>query len=423
MIETGMARCIWVISKYASSREYGFETRLFALAREFVKAGRQTVVISSDSNHLAAFPPLVSTYTSETIAGCTVRWIRTLKYMRTTSLRRILSWLDFEWKLLRMPRRDLPRPDVIIVSSLSLLTVLTGVWLRRRFRCRLVFEVRDIWPLTATEEGGFSRWHPFILVLAWVERFGYRHADLVVGTMPNLAEHVATVVGGGITCACVPFGYDPSAYEDAQPAPPDTGERLVPPGKLVVGYAGSIGVTNALDTIFACIRALRADARFSFLFLGDGDSRERYIAETRDLTNVVFVPKVERALVRSVLRQCDLLYFAVHDSAVWRYGLSLNKLIDYMMAAKPIVGSYSGYPSMLNEAGCGEFVPAADVAALTAALVRFAEMSPQRRAAMGRAGREWLIANRPWSVIAQRYLRLCDALVGALPAVREGRGA
>lgn len=407
------ARCIWIISKYASSREYGFETRLFALAREFVKQGRTTVVISSDSNHLAAFPDMAAADTRETIDGCEVHWLRTLRYTRTASIRRVLSWLDFEWRLLRMRKQELPTPDVIIVSSLSLLTALTGVWLRFRYGGLLIFEVRDIWPLTMVEEGGFSRWHPVALLLGWIERFGYRHADLVVGTMPNLAEHVAAVAGAGIPCACVPFGFDADRYAAEEPGPEDAVDLPIPPGRFVVGYAGSIGVTNALDTVMACVRGLSDDNRFFFVFLGDGDSRARYVEETRDLANVVFVPKVARARVRSVLRRCDLLYFAVHDSAVWRYGLSLNKLIDYMMAAKPIVGSYSGFPSMLNESGCGEFVPAADVGALSAALLRLAELPVDRRAAMGEAGRQWLIENRRWSVIAQRYVQLCDDLCRA----------
>ena len=93
--------------------------------------------------------------------------------------------------------------------------------------------------------------------------------------------------------------------------------------------------------------------------------------------------------------------------------MSLNKLIDYMMAAKPILASYSGFPSMLDEAGCGEFVPAGDVPAVKAALSRFAELPPSKRAEMGASGRNWLMVNRRWDVLAREYLRLCDGLVAA----------
>ena len=99
----GNAKNIWIISKYASPAEYGFESRLFALAREFRKSGRNPVIIASDSNHLVSFPEFKSPLTRETIGGCETWWIKTLKYTKTVSVGRVLSWLDFELKLLRMP--------------------------------------------------------------------------------------------------------------------------------------------------------------------------------------------------------------------------------------------------------------------------------------------------------------------------------
>src|SRR4051812_8014322 len=74
------ARTIWLVSKYISPKKYGFETRLFAMAREFVKMGRRPVVITSDSNHLARFPEFAEPYTHENIDGVDTWWIRTSKY-------------------------------------------------------------------------------------------------------------------------------------------------------------------------------------------------------------------------------------------------------------------------------------------------------------------------------------------------------
>jgi glycosyltransferase involved in cell wall biosynthesis len=404
------ARTIWLVSKYISAAQHGFESRLFAIAKEMRAAGRHPVVIASDSNHLATFPRYRQLYTREVVDGCDAWWIRTLKYRTTASLRRVLSWLDFELKLFLMPKGRLPKPDVIVVSSLSLLTVLNGLFLRWRYRCKLVFEVRDIWPLTMVEEAGYSRYNPLVLTLAWVERLGYKRSDCVVGTMPNLAEHVVNVAGEGIRCECIPFGFDPAFFDQQRPLPPRYFESRVPEGKLVIGYAGSIGLTSALDTILACARELADDDRFFFLFVGGGDRYDRHAAETADLPNVAFAPKVPRNQVQDLLRRCDLLYFAVHDSLVWRYGLSLNKLIDYMMAGRPVVASYSGFPSMLDESGCGIFVPARNVAQLKAALRSFADRPPKDLEDMGRAGREWLMAHRPWPVIARQYIELCDSL-------------
>ena len=403
-------KAVWIISKYTSSAEYGFESRLFAIAREFVRNGRQTVVIASDSNHLATYPKFEKRYHYESLDGVDTWWIRTLRYAKTVSIRRILSWLDFELKLLAMPKRGLPAPDVIVVSSLSLLTILSGVWLRRRFRCKLVFEIRDIWPLTLVEEGGFSAWNPMVLVLGWIERFGYRRADLIIGTMPNLKAHVRNVTGEDLPCECVPFGFDPGGYANESPAESEGPVGDLPANRFIVGYAGSIGLTNALETIMECARRLAGDERFHFAFLGGGDRREHFIELTRDLPNVTFLPKVPRSEVKSVLARFDLLYFAVYDSPVWDFGMSLNKLIDYMMSAKPILASYSGYPSMLDESGCGEFVPSADPDALEAAIRRYGERDPEDLRRMGERGRAWLLNHRRWDILALEYGRLLDGL-------------
>ena len=87
------------------------------------------------------------------------------------------------------------------------------------------------------------------------------------------------------------------------------------------------------------------------------------------------------------------------------FGQSLNKLIDYMLSGKPIVGSYTGYPSMINEADCGSFVPAEDVYALRLEIERYAAMSGEERARIGERGSEWVLKNRQFKRLAADYMR------------------
>jgi len=401
---------IWYISKYATPRQYGLATRTFFLAREFARIGCRTIMISSDSNHLGRFPKFGKTYNRELIEGVEVWWLQTLKYRRTASVLRVLSWFDFELKLLFMPKAELGRPDVVIISSLSLLTILNGWLLKLRYRCRLVFEIRDIWPLTMVEEGGYSPSHPFVRFLAWVERFGYRKADIIVGTMPNLVEHVRSVTRQDRPCACIPFGYDPEHLVRCQPLSQEYTDRYIPKGKIVVGYAGSMGLTNALDTLIECSKTMVADTDVHFFLVGDGDLRQHYQERVAGQGNITFAPKVNKEQVSAVLDKCDMLYFAVHNSTVWRFGQSLNKVIDYMMSGKPIVASYGGYESMINEAQCGTFLPAADVSALVSAIRKYAAMPAVERAAVGARGKAWILKNRSYDVLAREYLALCGQL-------------
>lgn len=399
-----MSLCIWYVSKYVALPGKGVGGRGFMLMSQFVKYGHTSVVIASDSNQLAEVPSLHAAYQKQELNGVQIYWVRTLKYKVAKSFLRILSWLHFELRLFLMPKRLMPRPDVVVVSSLSLLTIINGFFLRRQYKCKLVFEIRDIWPLTLTAEGGFGKTNLFVRFLGWVEKLGYRYSDIIVGTMPNLAEHVASVVGPGRPVFCIPMGFDPVELNNLEALPPSYERDYVPSGKFVVAHVGSIGITNALDTMLECAKSMVNESHVHFLIVGEGDLKPFYIQKYACLPNIGFAPKVPKVMVQSVLSLCDLLYFSVHESEVWRYGLSLNKLLEYMLSGKPIVASYTGFPSMIDEAGCGTFVPSGDVEALRSAIRRYASMDKARLDEIGARGKSWIFRHRKYSDLAKEYL-------------------
>jgi glycosyltransferase involved in cell wall biosynthesis len=341
--------------------------------------------------------------------------LRTCKYHKQRSFRRLLSWIDFEYRLLTVPKTDLPRPDVIIASSLSLLTIISGLLLGMRYRCKVIFEVRDIWPLTLTEEGGFSRANPLIFILACVEWIGYRLSDAIVGTMPNLGEHVRAVVAVAPPVHCIPIGFCGATELPQASAIAPTLAGSPSQGRFVVGYAGSMGVSNALETLLRCAKSLCHDSRIQFVVMGEGDLRSNYESQFKHLSNLTFLQPCPRSQVASFLDSCDVLYFATQRSSIWRFGQSLNKIVDYMLAGKPIVGSYSGYLTMINEAECGTVVPAEDVDALRHELLRYRAMEPQVRAEIGRRGRAWVLVNRQYEILTAHYLEVLQGLGAVKP--------
>jgi acetyltransferase EpsM len=231
-------------------------------------------------------------------------------------------------------------------------------------------------------------------------------SDLVVGTMPNLKEHVSSVTGkSDINCICIPFGFDPVFYSK-KPISKDifSSKFDIPKDKFLVGYAGSLGLTNGLDAIIEASQKMKNDNRFHFIFLGDGDLKQKLINDTKEQKNVLFIPKVKREDVLSFLTLCNLLYFSSLKSKIWKFGWSPNKLIDYMMAEKPILASYSGHKSMIDEADSGFFVPAEDSNALVQILNDIVLMPPLKLQEMGMRGKEWLMNNRSWDVIGNIYL-------------------
>jgi glycosyltransferase involved in cell wall biosynthesis len=379
------------------------------IMRELVRIGHDCTIITSDSNALSEAPKFLGRVKHENIDGVKVYWLKTSKYKKANSFQRVVSWLDFEWQLWRLPKKQIKRPDAVIVSSLSLLTIMNGLLLRIRYRCRLIFEIRDIWPLTLTEEGGYSRLNPFVFCLGLLEKIGYRYADEIVGTMPNLGKHVAKILGFSRDVHCIPMGFDHRKMDEVIHIRKDKRPLdFLPAGRFIVGYVGSMGITNALDTFFGCAASMKNYPNIHFLAVGDGDSRHKYAERFGRLPNLTIAPSVAKPVVSQMLAVCDLLYFSVFPSRVWNYGQSLNKLIEYMLAGKPVLASYSGFPSMINEANCGSFLPAGDKTALQNEIIRFSNMEQSEREEIGMRGRAWVLQNRSYEKLAHQYLGILN---------------
>ena len=402
---------IWFISKYASPPLYAkAPSRLFYLAKETKKLGNDVRLITSDANHFTSIPETGKLYNYEYQDGVDIIWIKTKKYIKTASFDRILSWIDFEWKLFRMPLKKISKPDVVIISSLSIFTIIYGYYLKKKFKSFLVFEVRDIWPLTLIEEGGFSKWHPLSIIIGIVEKFGYRNSDLIVGTMPNLKQHVLNRGISNKTVFCSPLGFEPNNYVEEDLSLNNPFEKLIPEDKVLIGYAGSMGISNGLDIFIKAIKSMNSYTNIHFLLVGSGDLKEKFQNSLSENTNVTFLPRIEQDQVKFFLNKCDVLYLSTQDSKVWDFGQSMNKVVEYMLASKPIIATYTGFPSMINEANCGIFLNTNNSQDLINTFLKYAQMSNIEREAIGKNGRSWIFDNRKYSKLASSYLEIISEL-------------
>ena len=399
-----MSKNIWYISKYfAPKTDNSPGGRGWLLLKELKEQGINSTVITSDSNNLIDPVSFQGLKKLELVDGINLVWLKTLKYGVAKSYRRIFSWFHFELNLFFLDKKKLPIPDAIVVSSLSLLSVLSGLWLKRKYRCRLIFEVRDIWPLTIIEEGGVSASNPMVKFLAWVERLGYKYSDAIIGSMPNLEAHVRSVSCCNTPVHCVPMGFSWEQLERYQNLSQGYVEKYLSYNQLKVVHAGTVGITNALEPFFEAAQLLEKDSSIQFILVGDGPLKEVYLNRYGHLRNLVFAPKVNKNQVPSVLSHCDIVYFSTFNSKVWEYGQSLNKLIDYMLSGKPVLASYSGYPSMINEAKCGFYIPSEDANALASKLKELSKIDAHKLNEIGERGRQWIISERCYKKLSIKF--------------------
>ncbi len=400
-------KTVWYISKYVKTSFVGNSgSRGYYLLEELSKIGFKSYIFSSFpfKNSINFEKPIININKNFEYV-----YLNSYKFKFSNSFKRILSWINFEMKLLLLNKRNLSKPDLIIVSSLSLLTILNGLLLKRKYRCKLIFEVRDIWPLTLTEEGGFNKYNIFILLLQFIEFLGYKYSDHIIGTMPNLKEHVKNILGYYKEVTCIPIGYKKEELHTSKKIP-NSINILFPKNKFTIGYFGGMGISNALDPFFNVVCKCKNNHDIHFLVAGSGDLKKKYTMQTRNLENITILPLVDKKFINSIFERCDLLYFSTHDSKIWEYGQSLNKLVEYMLSGKPIIGSYNGYETMINEASCGEFLKPYDEEAIIESILRYKNMDNEERKVIGLRGKQWILKHRSYEQLAENLAGLISSL-------------
>jgi glycosyltransferase involved in cell wall biosynthesis len=320
--------------------------------------------------------------------------------------------VEFSARLAWRNLRELPRPQVVIASSPHPFAAFNGHRLAKRHGAKFLFEVRDLWPLTILEVGGHSPRHPFVRAMAWAERLGYERCDYTVSLLGGAKDYMVAHGLDHDKFVYIPNGIDPQALrEDVEPLPAEH-DRVIQDlkgrNKLIVLYSGSHGVVNALENLIEAARLLREEPRIHFLLVGQGPEKEglQRQAQQADLQNVTFLPPVARSQVAALTQAADLGYIGLQKKDLFRYGVSPNKLFEYMAAGLPILFAIDTSYDEVAEAQCGFSIPAEDPPALVDTLRRVVGMPRSELQAMGERARQYVQRTHTYEVLAQQYARL-----------------
>lgn len=404
---------ILYLNHYAGSPHHGMEYRPYYLAREWVRGGHEVQMIAASYSHVRTRQPDLKGDVSrdETIAGIAYRWLATPPYAGN-GIGRVRNIAVFLGRVWREAARwaDAWRPDAVIASSTYPMDIWVARRIARRARAKLVYEVHDLWPASPIELSGMSPRHPFIMMCQKAENDAYRDADVVVSMLPKVSGHMAEHGLDLRKLHIVPNGISLDEWGEVEggelvSALAEHLAALRSAGRTVVGYAGSHGLPNALDTLLDAAALLR-DANLSFVLVGDGHEKERLAARVRDerLTNVALFAPIAKAQIPRLLATFDIAYIGWQRVPIYRFGIAPNKLMDYMMARCAVLHSVDAGNDPVAEAGCGLTVPPESPRAVADGLLRLAACAPAERAAMGERGRAFVLANHTYPVLAERFL-------------------
>jgi glycosyltransferase involved in cell wall biosynthesis len=400
-------RLLWV-NHFAIPPGEGGGTRHFELGRELVRRGWEVTIAASDMNlHTRRYTRRASEADrrpiEETVEGVRFLWLWAARYQRN-DWRRARNWVSFARSLARAAD-DTGTPDVVIGSSPHLFAARAAERLAHGAGVPFLFEVRDLWPESLLAAGG--RRGPGYWLMDRVARRIYARARTVLVLARGSADYLARERDvPPKRLAYVPNGVDVDAFAGAARQPRDS---------LTLVYAGAHGPANGLDVVLEAAGLLREEPRARFLLVGDGPAKAglQRTAAARALRNVEFRDPVPKSAMPALLSSADAGLMVLRDVPLFSFGVSPNKLFDYMGAALPVVCNVPGeVAGMVASAGAGEQAADGSPGALADAVRRMLARSPGERVALGESGRRWVAAEHGRGVLGARL----DALLReALP--------
>lgn len=416
---------ILLINHYAGSVEHGMEFRPYYMAREWVKRGHKVRIVAASHSHVRNRQPATDQIdTIQRIDGIEYQWLRTPAYGGNSAARAV-NIFTFAGKLSAKSSRlarDF-RPDIVIASSTHPFDIYGAERIARRAGARLIFEIHDLWPLSPIELGGMSPYHPFILAVGAAEKRALAVADTVVSILPATKSYLVSRGMAPDKFVHVPNGIDVAEWNESAPLPEAHAkalEELRAQGKFLVGYAGAHGIANGLGSLLETARLSRND-RIQFVLVGHGPEKSNLVTmkDRFGLKNVTFLDPVPKTSVPALLEKFDTLYFTLQRQPLFRFGISPNKLMDYMMAAKPIIQAVSAGNDPVADAGCGISIAPEEPEILLGAIQQLMQLDRNTVTDMGERGRAYALAHHDYRVLAERFMA---AASGAGPS-ENGTGS
>ncbi len=393
-----MAKHVLVLNHFAVPQGHAGGTRHVELFDQLPDTWRYTLV-GADRN-------LLSGERTHRTTG-RYRAVRTTPY-RGNSWSRIANWISYAVAAFFLGIRQ-RRVDVVYASSPHLLAGLAGYLIARIRRAAFILEIRDLWPRILVDMGRMSASSIVYRILRHLELFLYCHADEIVVLAEGSAEAIRADCPSARSIAFIPNGSDPAMF--TVDADRDELRKQFEMTGLTFVYAGAHGPANGLGLVLDAAEGVKGDLPdVSFVLVGDGAEKGALVAESRErgLTNVHFYDPIPKSDMPDLLMAADVGLHVLADIPLFRYGVSPNKLFDYMAAGLPVVTNCPGeVEGIVNSADAGIAV---GPDGLEGAVRRVAAAPEEQLTSWGNSGRQFIETSRSREVLGRQLAQVLDGV-------------
>jgi glycosyltransferase involved in cell wall biosynthesis len=398
-----------ILSQYYPPETGAPQNRLHSLALNLVKYGCELEVLTAMPNYpkMEVFDSYRGlSYFKEHIDGIKVHRSKIYVSKSKGVFKRLLNYFSFVLSSIRVSNK-LSKTDYIICESPPLFLGISALYLSKKLKAKLIFNVSDLWPETAEKLDIVN--NKFFLNLAYkLEKYLYKKSFLVTCQTQGIEININKRFPN-IPTLWLPNGIDKEVYD--VPENKDWITEYGIEGKRIYVYAGIIGHAQGLDVIIKAKNWLvnnefALSKKVAFVIIGDGPDKQRLEALNEELkTNIIFIPNTPKIEVLKMLKACHGYIVPLKKLDLF-LGAIPSKIFDALAFSKPILLGVDGEAKSLfiDKGKAGIYFEPENEISLAEAVIKL-ESNPIKASIYGDSGFIYATKNFDRKNIAKKLLK------------------
>jgi glycosyltransferase involved in cell wall biosynthesis len=383
------------------------QIRVYEVSKELIQRGHQVEVLTAFPHHPKGIIPdeyKGMFYLYENWDGIPVHRSWIYPSPKGSFWKRLASYFSFTFSAFYSLAKSKPT-DVIICNSPPLFLGITGYIGAKLKRAKFVFNVADIWPESAVELGILKN-KSFIRMAEWLENFLYKKSWKIATATDGIKDYMIRKGKRPEDVFLLPNGVNTDTFS---PLDPDLAliDELKLTGKKVFMYGGNLGYAQGLDSVLEAAALLKTDTPDAhFLFVGDGQEREKLLAmkEELQLDNVTFYGSVPVSEMPRMFSIADYSVVSLRNIDLFK-GARPSKIFPAISTGTPVLYCGEGESaSILEEYNCGKIAPPENPEGIAEAIRELMAVTDEDYKIMVQNGRELAIAQYSWRSIVDDLL-------------------
>ena len=337
---------LWIINQYINTSSESGSSRHYYLSKYLLGLNWKVTLITGSIDHNTNKQRLNKSISlkKEVLDEIRMIWIKVKKRSLNNNFIRGLSMVEFFLKIIFLiPLKRTGKPDMVIGSSPNLLAALAAYFISLFYKCPFILEVRDLWPESLITLKAFKKDGLFHLFFDLIHKFLIKKSNKVIVLMEGGINFYAAMGLDKKKLFYLPNGVD---MENKFYKNYDT--KLINKKPVEIFYLGFIGHANGIEILIKVYKELQSRGLgqndLILRIYGDGPLKEKMkkLVFNLHLDNIFFYQPIPKNQIIDISNSADFFIFSMLDlPAIYNYGISFNKIFEYMSLSKPII--YNSY--------------------------------------------------------------------------------